>query len=647
MKLIHALITCVALLGAPLSLHAADTWENRASVLVPHPGIAEAVLPPELMNKTDNNALDLALEGPDGNRRAFELYWREPDTTVRYDLKADTTRINDRGEFLWRCKAPDHEVNALHVTLDNPRIMGKVEVRARVNDIWIILVEDAALVRSGRQTRSEIPIKPDTYQEFDLIFKGFDRDFEKKVISVERVTALSVTKGTDYARQSVTPEFQVSEYGDVTELRALLPGSGLYIDTVRLTTKTQFLGDWQIGREEIRNGQRSFVPEAAGSVRHVSANIHELTLPVRDRWNGKSLVIRLDSQGRHLGTPTDVSMELFLPRIVFSADKQGSYTALTGTGSHIRILTSPGEPDRAPYQVASFSKAEINPDLTELALTDTYRLKGGPFTNEGFTWAASVVIKAPGYYRLPFPMEASLAPNRAGTRLAKGKTQVPFFMDRTENVPTPLLLDPDYEKAQNRTTWELTLPQPSPWWVSLNLSAHGIFRRTVDIQLPKPGQMGWETWKTVIWRNTLDNETTLRIPLARLPEDQNKIRILIDHNDNEPLTLTAAEAVYTAPSICFLAYEPGPLTLHGGNPILPAPAYDLSLVRTKLMETLPTQVRAQPISAKEKGIWSGSWIKHFQANGWGLYAALGLVALVLLAIIAKVLPAAEAGKETE
>lgn len=646
MKPIHALILCVALLGAPLPLHAADTWENRASVLVPEPGITEAVLPPELMEKTGPNAVDLALEGPDGNRRAFELYWREPDTTNRYDLRAYSKKFNDRGEFIWRCNAPDHEVSALHVTLDNPRIMGKVEVRARVNDIWIVLAKDAALVRSGRQTRSEIPIKPDTYQEFGLIFKGFDRDFEQKVISVERVTALSVTEGTDYAKQNVTPKFQVSESGDITELRALLPGSGLYIDTLRLTTETQFLGDWLVGREEIRNGQRTFVPMAEGSVRHVSDKIHELTLPIRDRWEGKSLVIKLDPKGRYLGNPSALSVELFLPRIVFSADKMGSYTALSGTGSQAQILTSLGYRNRAPYQVVSFSEAKANPDLTKQALTDTYKLKGGPFTNEGFTWAASVAVNAPGYYRLPFPMEASLSPNRAGIRLAKGETQVPFFMDRTENVPTPLHLTPDYDKAQNRTTWDLTLPQPSPWWVALNLSAEGIFRRTVTIQLPEPGQVGWETWKTVTWRNTLDSETTLRIPLARLPEGQNKIRILMDHNDNEPLVITTAEAVYTAPSICFLAYEPGPLTLHGGHPTLPAPDYDLSLVRTKLMETLPTQVTAQPVAPKAT-TWSGNWIKHFQANGWGLYAALGIVALVLLGIIAKILPAAEAGKETE
>lgn len=39
--------------------------------------------------------------------------------------------------------------------------------------------------------------------------------------------------------------------------------------------------------------------------------------------------------------------------------------------------------------------------------------------------------------------------------------------------------------------------------------------------------------------------------------------------------------------------------------------------------------------------WSGNWINHFQGKGWGLYAALGLVAVVLLGIIAKMLPAPE------
>ncbi len=645
MKQTQTFLILVALLFTALPLHAEEEWKTRAYVHTAKPGITEAVLPPELFMEVEtmrgHDRVDLALAGPDGNQRSFELFWKEPSQTVRFNLKPERMELTDKGEFIWEGDAPKPQIETLHVTIRDNKFVGQMDVEAKKDNAWAVLAKNAALFRSGGQTRAEIAIEAGQYTKIRLRFRSFDQTFKMKVLPVDRVTASGKTAGRDYAEETIAPDFQTAESGEITELRTLLPGSGLFIESVHLVTETQFQGHWKIGRETIINGERTFVPVQNGTISTVTAKGNELSFKISRRWQGKSLVIKLDPQGRYFGTPTGFTVGLFLPRLVFSADTPGKYMAIAGTGEKAKILSSPGSKNRKTAESLFFSKPELNPNLTELALTDKYRLKGGPFKNDGFIWTAAVAIDTPGYYRLPFPMEASLAPNRTGIRLAQDKSQIPFFMDRTENVEISLSLAPEYEESVNQTTWDLTLPQASPWWVSLNLTTTGIFKRTVTIQCPKPGQMGWETWATKPWKNTRDDKTTLKIPLTRFPKDQNQLRIVINHNDNQPLSVSAMEAVYTAPAICFLAHEPGNLTLYGGHPTLPPPTYDLSLVQTKLLETLPTPIQAQAITSVTMPFWSGNWINHFQGKGWGLYAALGLVAVVLLGIIAKMLPAPE------
>ncbi|WP_300672886.1 hypothetical protein [Desulfoluna sp.] len=645
MKQTQTLFILFILLLTALPLHADEAWKTRAYVHAAKAEITEAVLPPELFMAVETmqgrDRIDLALAGPDGRQRSFELFWGDPSRVVRFSLKPERMELTDEGEFIWEGKAPKPEIETLYVTIRDQKFVGQVDVEAKSGNAWAVLAKNAALFRSGGQTRAEIAIKAGQYQKIRLRFRSFDRAFKMKVLPVDRVTASGKTTGRDDAKKTITPEFHTAESGEITEIRTLLPGSGLFIDTVNMITETQFQGHWRVGREIIQNGERTFVPVQNGSISTVTAKGNALSFKINKKWLGKSLVIKLDPQGKYLGTPTAFTVGLFLPRIVFSADKPGKYMAVTGTGEKEKILSRPGSNTRKIDQSLFFSKPEINPNLTELALTDKYQLKGGPFKKDGFTWTAAIPIDTPGYYRLSFPVEASLAPNRTGVRLAQDKTQIPFFMDRTENVTLPLTPAPEYDETLNQTTWPLTLPQASPWWVSLNLSTTGIFKRTVTLQVPKPGQMGWETRRVLSWENPTDEKTTLKIPLSHFPKDQDQLRIVINHNDNQPLSINTIEAVYTAPAICFLAHAPGTLTLNGGHPTLTSPTYDLSLVQTKLLETLPTPIQAEIITEVSKPFWSGDWMKQFQAKGWGLYAALGLVAVVLLGIIGKMLPAAE------
>ena len=64
----------------------AQEWQMQAPVTVANPGIVEILLLPELHSQLQGG-LDLKVLGPDGNPRAFELYWREDRGAASLQLK--------------------------------------------------------------------------------------------------------------------------------------------------------------------------------------------------------------------------------------------------------------------------------------------------------------------------------------------------------------------------------------------------------------------------------------------------------------------------------------------------------------------------------------------------------------------------------
>ncbi len=626
-------------LAAAPAANAEDTWRTRAVLDVSETGLIEAVVPPELFSRTERKRMDFILTGPDGRPRAFELYWREPVGQTRLSLEPTQVQLDPAKGFIW--EAEMHKkvmVRRLHIRLTDQGAIGKIDVFGRLDGQWISLARNAAVFTAAGAGQAAIDIPVNTYTALRLHLTGYNRSTRRTLIPIKTVTAEGDLMGEDYVEQMLAISFQQSESEGLHVIEALLPGDGLWISALHLKTEAQFQGGWQAGRERISGGSRRFEAVVNGRMAHVDRTPHDLGLDLNQFWPGRSLVLKLDAGERYIGDIASLTATVRLPRLVFVAEKPGRYAAMTGTGKDAAMPEYPADRYQKPQIRLAFSTPESNPRWRLATLVEKYKLKGGPFTPEGYTWRAPVSISAPGYFRLPLNLQASLAPRRTAIRMVKNDTQVPYVAGRLEDRTLDLESVPDYDAQNNLSTWTIRLPQASPHWKELTLYAAGIFKRTVELQKPKPGTRNWQPWRQMPWESRGQRETALRLSLRDLPDDIDVIRMVMSHGDNQPVTISRITAGYTAPTVYFLAHAAGDYTIYGGNPEAGIPRYDLSLVQAELFSALPAEAGMGELETFRPSGWQNRICTAFKEKGWGLYAVLGLVTLVLLIVIVRLFP---------
>ena len=643
-KAVSALLIIIfGIAGFSAMVSAEDGWHFQADLEVPEPGMVECVLPAGLFFSAGTAGLsprlDLSLIGPDGNARSFELYWKEENRPRKVSLESSRVYLEKTKEIIWEAPSPKNfRVESIRIDFGSPERFGKVNVEARDLKGWHMLAENVALYRAGDTLRAEVRIEPAVYEQFRLSFSGYDERFREIPFLVKAVTVFGRSVAKDYVESLVSLKFTYNDQGSEPEIRAFLPGSGLWVKTLALTTEARFQGTWRLGREVIVAGKRHFKELLRGNVTTVSSDEPGLTIPVNRPWPGRSFVLKLDPKGRYLGSIEALQITARLPRLVFWADKAGTYLARSGSGSKMQVKKTPGDPDRQIDWTLLFSEVLENRMWRPEGLVKKFSIQGGPFNEQGYLWKANLNISDPGYYRLVLNREASLLPNPDGIRLVRDNIQIPYFRGQGEAKEIEIHVQADYDEEKNKTVWTLNLPAASDKWDAINLESRGIFERQAVFLIPKSGKMRWKEWKVRRWQNRTKGKSVLSVGLDGFAEDVTELRVTMDHGDNRPIELTGVTAVYHAQALLFLVQKPGEYTLIGGNQEAPGAKYDLTLVQAHLMGSVPKPASMGEIKALGSAGWKPELNKVFSDRGWGLYAVLGLVTLVLIVLIIKLFP---------
>ena len=635
---------CLVLVLSAICVSAAaeQLWRTKAKITADASGMVEAILPSDLIQMTKENQSDLILTGPDKKKRAFELYWREPVGEVKKQLISETVFLDNNNTFVWEAPVPDKIVfGTLLVNISGQNFTGQIDVYGHFDDGWKALVENAAVYKTADTVASKIVIPEDAYDKIRLYVKGYDTRIREALIPIKSVYALGKTTGKDYFEDTLPLPFARSRTDDAVVIDTVLPGKGLWITSLAITTEAQFQGDWEIGNETISKGQKQFVAVKKGRQSFVDHQQSVFTVELDQKWQSRSLVVKLHTGNRYIGTIKTIQATVNLPRLVFMADKPGTYTAYTGTGEMADILRYPGDKFRTPDITVSFGTAEKNALWRVDSLVEKYQLKGGGFDPAGYTWRAPTNVPEPGYYRLVLNLEAGMDPNRSAIRIVKENAQVPYISGRIQSTFLDLSFEPVFDQKANRTVWEIELPKPSKYWQELVFHSKGIFKRNLRFMRPKPGSMGWQLWQNAQWENRNPEETAFHLNLRHFPDDASKIRLEMDHGDNQPVDIHSVQVRYASPSLYFLAHSAGVYDIFGGNPDAKAPQYDLTLVENELLSVLPGEITmgdiipAKPLTVKHR------LLAAFKDTGWGLYAILALVTLVMIVIVIRLFPKAE------
>nr|WP_320190997.1 hypothetical protein [uncultured Desulfobacter sp.] len=622
----------------------AKPWQAKASIDVDGTGLIQAVLPAPLLMSNNTGSYDLILNGPDNNPRAFELFMKNRSESKQVILKPTNIRLNQAGGFVWEADMPDSKVNEIRIEMGDRNYLGRVDVAVPTDTGWQTIARNQAIYRTAETANAAIPIKQDIYKKIRLTFTGFDKSYEQKIIPIRRVTALHQTKDEEYTEMQLvlTDHIQVNRVDDFTELKMILPGKGVRIKEIRITTNSRFQGNWNLGREQIRNNRIQFIPEQSGRISGVAGDGRLISMDINRVWRTNGLVLRLKPDSGFLGPIDQAVVVAQQPRILFSADMPGRYTALAGTGRLVNLKQFADISGKAQVRRhLEFGPSEVQRWYTSQSLLKKFTIKGGPFDeDDSYLWKSPVKIEKVGYYRLMFNLETSLDRTHPYIRLVKENEQIPFFWGQQTYRCHELSAKTEYDRKTNTTSWEVSLPVKSGAWQTLVLTGSGIFSRTVVCYREKSGKTAWEKAMTRNWSHTEQGVTRLEINSPGRFMNGQRFKISIDHGDNQPIEISKIEAGFMAPSICFLAYEPGDYFLFGGNKNAGRPSYDLTLIQERLMASLPEPIEMAPTDVIETSKWNQLMERLFQGKGIGLYAALALVTLILIGIIVRLFPKA-------
>ena len=640
------LILISGIFGLPVLTNAQDQWHFQSALEVPEQGLIEAVLPAGLFFNADsagqNSLLDLSLIGPDGNPRSFELYWKEDNSPRNVVLESNRIYLDKSRGLIWEAPAPKKfKIENILIDFAARQDMGKVRIEAKDSRGWHLLAENAALYHTEDQLKADIHIEPAVYEHLRLCFKGYNKDFRETPFIVKSVSLSGKSTAKDYAEKTISLHFSDEKKEDKRSISALLPGSGLWIKTLLLSTEAHFQGTWKLGHEVIIGGKPQFQELLSGSITTVSQAKSNSEIPINRAWPGRSLVLKLDTEGKYIGNIVEMQITANMPRIVFLADKAGVYLAQSGNGNKAIIKKIPGDQKRRINRVVSFSEVTENRIWRPESLVEKFAIEGGPFIGKGYRWMAKVKIPEPGYYRLRLNQKVSLSHDPGSIRLVREGIQVPYFRGQSETQEINLQSTSNYDKLKNTTLWTIKLPEPSYKLMEMTMESEGIFDRRVILEIPKPGHTGWQQWKELHWQNLSNAPAVLHFGLEYLPKDISEMRITMNHGDNRPIEIRKVKAIYYTPTLFFLINKHGEYTLFGGNPEIPEAKYDLALVQAHLMEAIPKLAVMENLEPFHSTGVKLKILEVFEDKSWGLYAVLGLVTLVLMILIIRLFPKGE------
>ncbi|RPI77298.1 MAG: hypothetical protein EHM45_09655 [Desulfobacteraceae bacterium] len=637
------LVLVLVALAFATPARAEEQWHFQANLDVAKPGLMEAVLPAGLFFRTNAfdsaSALDLALIGPDGNPRSLELYWKEELDARSLKLEPSRIYLDKKKGLVWEAVLPKNfQIENLQIDLIGPVGVGQVNVEVKDAQKWRLLIQNAALQNTGDGLTSEIKLEPAVYEQIRLCFQGFDKAFRKAVPQVRSVHIVGRNLAKDYVEKPIRLRFSDEKIGTERVLSTSLPGSGLWVEALVLTTDAQFQGTWQLGRQAVAGGKQEFQELLRGEVTAVNRAEKKLELVLQQSWPGRSLVLKLNPGNRYLGNIVELNLKVRLPRLVFLADKPGQYAAQSGMGRSAEIKETPGDPERRIEQSLVFAEVIENRQWRPENLAEKFAMSGGPFVEKGYRWRAKIRIPEAGFYRVVLDPETVLDADLPGLRLVKDGIQIPYFRGASEKQIKEFPITAVYDPKKNSSSWLIPLPESALQREVLEFETHGIFKRQVVFEIQQPGPTGWKSWREMDWQNRTNQPTSLSLGLEALPENIREIRMIIAHGDNQPIELSKMKLSYHAPALLFLSTKPGEYFLFGGNSQAGEPRYDLALVQAHLAEAVPKSVmmeKAEPIAVS---LFDSGIKEYFSEKSWGLYAVLGLVTLVLMFLIVRLFP---------
>jgi hypothetical protein len=331
--------------------------------------------------------------------------------------------------------------------------------------------------------------------------------------------------------------------------------------------------------------------------------------------------------------------------LVFMARSAGTFHLLTGNkfcaAPRYDLAALGADLKNATVTPVKISALADNPDYRAPEALAGLEVTGAPLDVSAWKFRKAIQLARGGAQQIELDLDV-LAHLDPGLRVLRGSNQVPYIVQNTSisRAITPVVTVTNDPENPQLSRWFIKLPKSRlPLTRLVCMSGTPLFRRSMMLSEEFTDERGYTFRRSLgsaMWTRTPETKTVeFSLPLDS--EMQGNTLILETENgDNPPIELENFAAFYPATRVLFKAEADDRLFLYYGNPRVPPPSYDLSLVAGELLAA----DKATATLGAEEQLQKSSWAEN-QVPGKGgvlFWGILSVVVVVLLVIISRLLP---------
>lgn len=634
-------------------------WRHRQEFTVDGPGLVRVELTDATFDAALPTLADLRLLDPAGRETALVLD-QPPGPVIRTVQPASfVSRLEGGLTVLTLATGTADHLASVVLETPHPHFLraAKIEI-SNDRSVWTLLDEGVPLFRQWGAEKLEFALGERSAAWIRITVGGATLPFTgaSLIVAAGQATAPIPVGARIIARD---------EFANETVLTLALDGRHAPLAALELETpEPLFMRHLTVAVRDVRDLVSSELTVASGTLYRVAVDgapaRAEPELKLNHTPLTRELLVHIHNGDSPPLAVTGIRLKRRPVSLLFHAPAAGRYTLLSGNpqaatprydlAALAGELRAAGTTDVTPGPLQDTPDYQPRASLAEAPLPDV-PLTGAPFVSEGWTRRKPVQIAAPGVQELELD-PVTLAGARsdfADLRLLRAGHQIPYLLERT-TLARSLSLAPEPATDSRRpsvSVWRLKLPQPGLPFLRLALASDTpLFGRQFRIYekiTAHDGRAYEHTLASGAWSRTPEPGS----PRTRVFELGERLRtdtlyLETDNGDNPPIALDDVKAEHAVVRLVFKTAGTDGFQLVYGNALASAPRYDLSLVARKLLTAGRNPARLGAEETDPEGFARGA-LRHLE-GGVIFWAALGLVVVVLLVVVARLLPKAEAPK---
>ena len=647
----------VTLLGS-FAVHAAlpVEWQQTQEFDVSAPGLVKISLPVETLDAARPALEDLRLCDDAGNELSFLITRPTPSARAVQSAKSFQVSLNASTTVITLETGLAQPLDG--VTLETPAM----------NFIKAVRVEGSADGQNWQRLAQGQPVFRQLYGagQLHVSFPAGEWRWLRLTIDDQRSQPVPFTGARVHAAdveaapielQTVTVAERNENPGE-TRLTLNLGAANLDVASVKietdepLFTRAVAFAVPQVAEDSIREqtAGQGVIYRVAIEGQPVSEN---LSVPLEKQVRSHELFLSITNGDSPPLPVSAVHVERRPVYLVFMARSAGAFHLLTGNKScaaprYDLAALGTNLKTAAVTPVKIYALAD-NPGYRAPEALAGLEVTGAPLDVSAWKFRKAIQLMRGGaqQFELDLDVLAHADAGFADLRVLRGSNQVPFIVQRTSisRAIVPVVTVTNATKFPAFSRWSVKLPKSNLPVTRLTCIARTpLFQRDMTLYELVTGERG-ETYRRILvtykttettWTQTPERKTKeFTLTLDNYPQTDS-LGLETQNGDNPPIELEKFAAFYPATRLLFKAKADDRLFLYYGNPRVPPPSYDLSLVAGELLAA----DKAAATLGSEEQLKKTSWAEGRTPGTGGIvfWGILAVVVIGLLVIISRLLP---------